>query len=159
MQKTSAPSIVQHTEILNEIHNLLPCSVQQGASINHNYIRCWNKLKIARENVSFLKDNQIDAQTIVENPFLLTMNKGALISLPSMKSKSQNESITIDEIKERLRIVTDMKPEHIVDFLPLIKIETSKLAKIAKRSKKEPKHRIYLFSEKLRVRLCQDMPL
>lgn len=68
-----------------------------------------------------------------------------------------NVELISDVLCFNLKIVKDMKPKDINDFVPLVKVRTSKLLKLKKNAKSEEnvvrkKHRIYYMSDAMNVR-------
>lgn len=89
MEKTE-PSTVRATisteksEVVGEIRDMLLCTDKEAAMIYYNHLSDSDQLDSAQTNISYLNRNQFDNRTIVDNPFLLTMDLGTLNSLHSM---------------------------------------------------------------------------
>lgn len=76
----AAPRIrTEKSKVLARIHDLLPCDDEEAVTIYYNHISYFDQLRIAKMNVSFLIENHIDNRSILDNPFLLTMDIGTLI--------------------------------------------------------------------------------
>lgn len=80
-KSSSSPPLIyaEKKRILNGIHDMLPCSMEEGALIYYNFINYWDEVEMARHIVAFLKDSRIDERSIIDNPFLLKMNIGTSI--------------------------------------------------------------------------------
>ncbi|XP_031617296.1 uncharacterized protein LOC116337108 isoform X4 [Contarinia nasturtii] len=121
--------------IVESLMSLLAGDHFESSKLYYTYVYDLNELVVAEQNVSHLLEMKIDQVTIRKNGFLLTM--------------------PIDEIKEKINIVQQMKPNNIADFIPLLVADAIVLEKY-KRDLVELNaigndHPIYYFSAKLEI--------
>lgn len=121
--------------IVETMKSLLECSESESAEIYYSHISEISELTCAVANVQYLLKIPISRETILENGFLLPLS--------------------LNEIEEKLKILKEMQPKRIDDFIPLMKVETSELEdyKMGLESYNSigSNHPIYYFSEKLKV--------
>lgn len=87
-EKTEPPTVratvsTEKSEVVGEIRDMLLCNDEEAAMIYYNHLSDSEQLESAETNISYLNRNQFDNRTIVDNPFLLTMDLGTLNSLHS----------------------------------------------------------------------------
>ncbi|XP_031636836.1 uncharacterized protein LOC116349497 isoform X2 [Contarinia nasturtii] len=121
--------------IVESLMSLLGGDHFESSQLYYSHVYDLNELLVTEKNVNHLLEMKIDQVTIRKNGFLLTM--------------------PIDEIKEKINIVQQMKPNNIADFIPLLIADAIVLEKY-KRDLVELNaigndHPIYYFSAKLEI--------
>lgn len=66
----------EKSKMIATIHDMLLCDDEEAAVIYYNHLSYFDQLHIAKTNISFLIKNKIDNRSILDNPFLLTMDAG-----------------------------------------------------------------------------------
>ncbi|KAG4071040.1 hypothetical protein HA402_001477 [Bradysia odoriphaga] len=111
-------------------------------NIFHNYLKTnvqrWMRYSaMAPESTAYLTNSGVSKYVIDNNPFLLDMK--------------------LDALHCKMAILKQMRPRHIDDFVPLLKIEEPILRDVAIKAAEEydtipEQHRIYYFSKELQVK-------
>lgn len=115
-------------------------------------------LEVIRNNVEFLIQKGVGKSFILEVPSLMALTTGWYRDQCS-KWKILRHKLTIKlsgTLRSRVKILEQMKPEKIEDFVPLAVVSDKHLMKIKTVAEREVdlvpnKHRIYYFSELLNV--------
>lgn len=68
----------EKSKVIAIIHDMLLCDGEEAAAIYYNHLSYFDQLHLAKANISFLIENKIDNRSILDNPFLLTMDIGRL---------------------------------------------------------------------------------
>ncbi|XP_031640728.1 uncharacterized protein LOC116352346 [Contarinia nasturtii] len=121
--------------IVDSLMSLLGGNHFESSQLYYSHVYDLNELVVAEENVNHLLEMKIDQVTMRKNGFLLTM--------------------PIDEIKEKIKIVQQMKPNNIADFIPLLIADAIVLENykrdLIKLQAIGNDHPIYYFSSKLEI--------
>lgn len=110
---------------------------------------------INNETLQWLQD-KISAQSIVENPSLVTMDVG-MSTLSSLQYAHNNTFDMIPGIlKRKIDLLNELEPRQLDDFVPLLILDEKELSNLVKRLSKEKNeieqgNRIYYLSEMLKV--------
>ncbi|KAJ6639694.1 Transcription termination factor, mitochondrial [Pseudolycoriella hygida] len=126
------------THLATFIHEKLNCSEEET-------------IKLCVHHLEFMNKKATDVIQIIE--LLLGANVRPDVILDNFNLISLSTS----QISTNLKILQDMEPKNINDFIPLIGVSTAKLLKLKKRAKREEdfvpnKHRIYYMSSVMNVR-------
>lgn len=75
---TVPTTYTEKSKIVAKLHDMLLCDAEEAVSIYYNHISYFDQLASAKKSISYLNENQIDKRSILDNPFLLTMDVGML---------------------------------------------------------------------------------
>lgn len=141
----------QSNEVVQQLVELLSCKFTVAKKIYHEFpsIGDSDKMPEVRNNVKLLTNYGIKVESIIENPVVLVLPTSKLFDNISDWIVFIYKSLLIAEIlREKLDILTKMKPKNLNDLLPMVELDVQKLLEFMKLS---PADRIYYFSKELKV--------
>ncbi|XP_037049340.1 transcription termination factor, mitochondrial-like isoform X2 [Bradysia coprophila] len=126
-------SNLEKSAILTEINGMLSCDDEISTRIYYDFLHRFDQLPPAERIFQLLTNNGVGLQCIQSNPVVLTLPYA--------------------QIDDNIKLIKEMRPLSIDDFLPLVAIKTTKLRTFASEvNKREIElHPIYLFSKKLNI--------
>lgn len=148
--------------IVNELKELLECNDTEASELYYNHVNSVDELGWAKENIEFLLEISVSRIAIRRHGSILTIPFGEFgtfsASILNFLFILLIQTHFPDQIEKNAKIIMEMKPKHIDDFIPLISVETSVLEtykcslKTANIDTNSSNHPIYYFSERLNVR-------
>lgn len=76
---TVPTTYTEKSKFLAKLRDMLLCDDEEAASIYYNHISYFDQLDSAKKNILYLNENQIGNRSILDNPFLLTMDVGMVL--------------------------------------------------------------------------------
>lgn len=146
----------QKADVIANLSEKLCCNEYVAKNI-YNEFPLLRSVDVINNNSLELLRSQVSAQSIIENPSLITMNTGNVFQEYLKFTKIDFVFSTfLDILKEKINLLKSIKPRKLDDFAPLLALDQKELKRLVARFLKDENeiergNRIYFLSEKLKV--------
>lgn len=167
--QTSSHVVYIQTKTSNEDHVIanirdkLCCTEDIARNIYSKFPSLQTTTAIKNDSLKLLR-SKIAEQSIIENPSLVTMNRGEFAECNLLKCVIYFQIATPTEsLKEKINLLMELEPKSLDDFAPLLTLDEKQLQTLVRLLAKDNQeikqnNRIYYLSEKLKVNESKFRP-
>lgn len=142
-------------DVIANIRDKLCCTEDVAKNIYTKFSSLQTTSAIRNDSLEFLR-SKVAEQSIIENPSLVTMDRGEFFDCNSSKNQGSNFCKFVETLVEKINLLMELEPKSLDDFVPLLALNEKEFRTLVKLLAKDShgnnqNNRIYLLSEKLKV--------